>query len=283
MSLRNEKNIILGLLSLALLLLPVFSMAADYDSSASVFRFQKKMAEKGYAESQYKLAMMYESGSGVEQNLQTARIWYGRASYQNYKPARNRLTYLDIKQNGFKKHHNEWLTELKREAEFNDGESLFLLGQMYSEGIGVQKSLTKAAAILRKAAAGNIPGSDAEITRIEKELHDLQQQYQEQELALKKQQQAKQKLEQENKERQKRLAAIKKRQQLDARKAQQAKQQAIRKQRLLEQQKRQLTEQKRQAAEAAKQIQPPPAIEPVPDTSANAVCSGRNRFSPTCR
>jgi len=153
-------------------------LSADtYDPSSSVFLFQKQMAKRGNAESQYKLGLMYETGSGVNASSALATSWYKKAARQNYKPASNRLTYLDIKRSGFNDSHTQWLKALKSEARFNDGEALFLLGQMYSEGTGVNKSLTRSLKYLHKAAGGNIPGSEAEISRVEAELDLLQKQY----------------------------------------------------------------------------------------------------------
>jgi len=153
------------------------SLANPYDPSATVFRFQKKMAERGNPASQFKLGLMYETGSGVERSLIESITWYKKADKQNYKPASNRLIYLEIKKSGFNDSHHEWLSSLKNDARFNEGEALFLLGQMYSEGTGVNKSLTQALILLRKAAGGNIPGSDTEMARVERELADLQQQF----------------------------------------------------------------------------------------------------------
>ena len=39
---------------------------------------------------------------------------------------------------------------------------------MYAQGIGIDKNLKKSALILRKASASNIPGSEAELMRVEK-------------------------------------------------------------------------------------------------------------------
>ena len=136
------------------------------------------MAKRGNAESQFKLGLMYETGSGTYKSPVLATSWYKKASQQHYKPASNRLIYLDIKKTGFKESHIDWLKSLKKDARFNEGEALFLLGQMYSEGTGVNKSLTRSLLLLRKAAGGNIPGSETEIARVEHELALLQKKYQ---------------------------------------------------------------------------------------------------------
>jgi len=173
-----NKSIIWKLVFLALVFsISNASLANPYDPSATVFRFQKKMAERGNPASQFKLGLMYETGSGVERSLIESITWYKKADKQDYKPASNRLIYLEIKKSGFNDSHHEWLSSLKNDARFNEGEALFLLGQMYSEGTGVNKSLTQALKLLRKAAGGNIPGSDTEMQRVERELAELQQQF----------------------------------------------------------------------------------------------------------
>ena len=57
------------------------------------------MAKRGNAESQFKLGLMYETGSGTDKSLVLATSWYKKAAQQDYKPASNRLTYLNIKKN----------------------------------------------------------------------------------------------------------------------------------------------------------------------------------------
>ncbi len=154
-----------------------FNLAADtYDPSASVLLFQKQMAKRGNAESQFKLGLMYETGSGVKSSPVLAASWYKKAAKQKYKPASNRLTYLEIKKSGFNDSHNKWLKQLKSDARFNEGEALFLLGQMYSEGTAVEKNLKLSLKLLQKASGVNIPGSETEIARVERELALLEEQ-----------------------------------------------------------------------------------------------------------
>lgn len=147
------------------------------DASASVLRFQTRMAERGVAESQYNLGFIYETGSAAEQNLSNAMHWYNKASAQNYQAASNRLVYLQIKTTGMKNEYNHWLSRLKNSAQSNDKDALFLLGQMHAEGTGVNKSLTLSLELLRKAARKNMPATEPHIIRLEAELAALQQKY----------------------------------------------------------------------------------------------------------
>jgi len=268
----NDKRLATIILLVCLTLSSSASFAAGAD--ASVFRFQKTMADKGLPQAQYKLAMMYESGIGVEQNLIHARLWYVRAALQNFKPARHRLTYLDIKQNGFVgPQHAEWIKQLKREAVFGEGESLFLLGQMYAEGTGVQQNLEKSLELLKKAAASNIAGADAERLRVESMY--LAQKEQQKKLRMQKaaeQQQAIQQQQQIEKQRQQRLEQ----------------QRLVREQQLIAARKHQLElARQRQAdrnlAEQQARIAARQASLMITETTASNICSGRNRFSATCR
>ena len=262
-------------LLILLLIIPSVSVA---DTSTSVFRFQQKMADKGHAQAQYKLAMMYETGSAVKKDMINASVWYSLAATQNYKPAKHRLTYLRIKQNGFDKEHETWLKDLKRDAVYGDGEALFLLGQMYAQGIGVEKDLKKSISILKKATGANILASEAELLKVQAE-------HQEQ-LAAKKKQPVKK--------------VIKSKPQLTAKQKQELREQRLRRleqQRIARQQKL-IAEQQRKLAEKYRQQKKPamkpviaPASQPnttddaimVTETQSNNICSGRNRFSATCR
>lgn len=85
---RTRASIALCAILLGLSVGPVWA----YDEAwAGVYAFQKRMAESGNAESQYKLAEMYEEGLGVEQSFDKAREWYGKAAAQGHAGAREKL------------------------------------------------------------------------------------------------------------------------------------------------------------------------------------------------
>ena len=56
--------------------------------------FYKKAAENGYADSQYNLAMCYETGTGVKKDLRMARKWYKEAAKNGNKQAIEQLNAL---------------------------------------------------------------------------------------------------------------------------------------------------------------------------------------------
>jgi hypothetical protein len=156
--------------------------ANSFAAADSVFRFQSKMAQRGHVASQYALAYMYESGQGTEKDLALATDWYNRAAQQGFVPAKDRLVYIDILNNGFQpQQQQQWLLKLKQTADdYNhkyQGESAFLLGQLYAAGLAVNKSLTMALKYLYLAEAANVIGSDSEIRRVEAELDALRASY----------------------------------------------------------------------------------------------------------
>ena len=284
----NDKRLTLGALFLCLFF-NAFPSFAD-GAVTSVFRFQQAMADKGLPQAQYKLAMMYESGSGVEPSLIKAKIWYGRSALQNYKPARHRLTYLDIQQNGYREQHADWVRDLQRDAMFGDGEALFLLGQMYADGTAVPQDTKKSLGLLRKAVAGNVAGSETELLRVEglyltqkqaaeqRQQQAAQQKAEELERQKLQQRREQQRLQQQRRERQQQLIAERQRQ-LELDRQRQAEQARIQRQRA---QQRAEDRKARNAAIAAQQ-QALEASMLVTETDSSSICSGRNRFSATCR
>ena len=99
---------------------------------------------------------MYELGIGTKVNLAMANHWYSQSANKGYVKSKNRLLYLDVKKSGFKKKsHGSWLKKLKKDAKKGNSQSLMLLGQLYSYGLGVPKDLNRAYGLLNKADLNN--------------------------------------------------------------------------------------------------------------------------------
>ena len=56
--------------------------------------FYRAAAEKGHAQAQYELALMYQYGLGLEQNFFLSARWYRRASKQGHGESIRRLVHL---------------------------------------------------------------------------------------------------------------------------------------------------------------------------------------------
>lgn len=55
---------------------------ANDEASLEMFDYVSKHAEEGVAEAQYHLALMYDSGRGVERSPKKALFWYAKAADQ---------------------------------------------------------------------------------------------------------------------------------------------------------------------------------------------------------
>ncbi|MFW2374715.1 MAG: tetratricopeptide repeat protein [Gammaproteobacteria bacterium] len=163
---------------------PIFAMALaaifmqnsaiasnQHNLGQNIFVFHKKLAEKGSKLSQYKLATMYELGLGTKPDLEQALHWYTISSEKGHSAAADRLTYLQIKRDGYSTtKYGNWLDELRRKVQNNDAESIFLLGQLYQQGIGVDKNPNQAILLLKKAGTMGLIEADIQVEIIEQEL-----------------------------------------------------------------------------------------------------------------
>ncbi len=131
----------------------VFAMDMATQPTSGVFKFQHKLASNGNARAQYKLGSMYESGTGVDLDIEKAKHWYGLSSTAGVKSANDRLTYLSVKERGYDPAKNSvWLDGVKKSANKSNGDAMFLLAQLYREGFGVDKDLGKALEILDRVS-----------------------------------------------------------------------------------------------------------------------------------
>ena len=272
----------------AVLLLPLIpSHAENFDSG--IFDFQKKLAEGGNAPAQVKLGNMYENGRGVKADRDEALKWYKKAAAQNYKPAKNHITWLEIKTSGFKTAHKAWFKELNADANGGDGDAMMILAGMYEKGIGVKKNLEKAQAQYKRAVIKGTPGAETAYYNVSRQLKQQNKSSSQEEarrLAAEKAQreeeeraaklkQIREQREKENKE-QLRLQAEKQRIAAERKRLEE-------KQRQLEEQKKALAAQRQQEA----QVQASPkAPEPdtKPDTFESDLCTGKAAaFRTQCR
>ena len=278
----NDKRHLMLCLVLSFAHLPL--LYASEDTSTSIIKFQQTMAAKGHPSAQYKLAMIYETGdgvtqSGVIQDIAAARIWYSRAANQAYKPAAHRLKYLDMLQNQTDADQS-WLAQLQRDADAGDGEVMLLLGQMVANGSGLPADLKRATYYLRKARSLNVPGSEAELARVDA---SIKQQTAQQTLVTRRaaaeekhaQQKTSAALAEQHLAEQQRLQHIQ--QQKKIAQAQLAQRQQLAEQRRLLQSSS--TSPAKSEVLADRKTAPAVAAEPANQSP----CFGRNQFAPTCR
>jgi TPR repeat protein len=65
--------------------------ASKAKDNADAEKWYRKAAERGFAEAQNNLGLMYVLGRGVPQDDSTAVKWFRKAAEQGYAPAQNNL------------------------------------------------------------------------------------------------------------------------------------------------------------------------------------------------
>ncbi len=118
---------------------------AGSDVWETLFREKLKEADAGSSNAQYDVGAMYQNGRGVAASRDMAIEWYRKAAAQNNQKAISRLNLIQSNEERFGKTlARAWKGEV---------DSQYDLGNMYSEGVGVDADMTKAMAWYEKAAS----------------------------------------------------------------------------------------------------------------------------------
>jgi TPR repeat protein len=141
------------------------------DQSSNVFNFQQKLAKSGNVHAQYKLATMYEKGDGVKADIEQAKYWYNLASNAGSTSAKQRNTYLIVKEQGYDQaKHADWLNSIEKDASAHNADAVLLLGQLYHQGLGVKKDLDKSLELLNQVRVLGAANVENEIASIRQEI-----------------------------------------------------------------------------------------------------------------
>ncbi|MBB3143063.1 SH3 domain-containing protein [Halomonas organivorans] len=125
---------------------------------ASALYEWRRSAEQGDAESQFRLAGMYERGEGTSQDLEKARKWYRLATDSGYPEAREKLDELNQNAGG---EAEEAPPGDLRAAERGEPQAQLRLALAYLEGRGVERDDALAARWFEAAASqGVIPAQN---------------------------------------------------------------------------------------------------------------------------
>ena len=130
--------------------------AGNYDTAFKKFR---QAAEKGYADSQYRLGEMYANGEGTTQNDTTAIEWYTRAAEQGVPGAQNNLG--EMYESGYivpQDYAKAFELYTQAAETYGYGKAQYNLGEMYYYGRGVPKNYEEALKQYRRAAQELYPG-----------------------------------------------------------------------------------------------------------------------------
>ncbi len=128
-----------------LLLITTSTAMGANDVWQTLFNEKLQEAIQGNSNAQLDVASMYQNGRGVSPNRSKAIEWYKKAAAQDNEKAVSRLQLLQANEERFSK-------ELAS-AEAGNKVSQYKLGNMYTEGIGTNIDLVKAAEAYEKSAS----------------------------------------------------------------------------------------------------------------------------------
>lgn len=109
-----------------------------------VFEEVKAKAEKGDAEAQCVVGVLYSTGYGVKENQAEATKWFRKAAEQGNPDAQSSLGNCYSKGKGVKQNYVEAVKWNRKAAEQGDVAGRAMLGSMYVNGDGVKRNCVEA-------------------------------------------------------------------------------------------------------------------------------------------
>lgn len=142
--------IIAGMLTMAL-----FAMADAYTNiiNSLVYSPQlEKLAKDGDVRAQNQLGVIYQKGSGIEQDMQKAVYWYAKAAEAGHPTSMANLGAMYLKGNGVPQDIGTAVTWFEKAAAEGNQAALYNLAQLYLSGTGVAKDQAKGFEYAKRAA-----------------------------------------------------------------------------------------------------------------------------------
>jgi predicted Ser/Thr protein kinase len=117
----------------------------------------RQAAQRGHADAQYRLGVMYANGQGVPRDYPQAAFWFRKAAAQGHPSAQSTLGIMYFLGEGVHRDYREALNWLQKAAQQGDPAAEYTLGIMYFSGQGVRKDDREAARWFTKAADQGYP------------------------------------------------------------------------------------------------------------------------------
>ena len=135
-------------------------------------RFKKvlALADKGNAESQYKLGKMYTEGAGVSINHDKASAAFENAAKQGYAKAEYKLGLNYYEGTGVNRNRKAACKWFKAAAEQNHPASQYYLGKMYASGSGVKRNYTTSLEWFTRAVDGGFNQARGEMIDVSEKM-----------------------------------------------------------------------------------------------------------------
>ncbi|MEM7293962.1 MAG: SH3 domain-containing protein [Pseudomonadota bacterium] len=112
----------------------------------------QRLAQNGEAHAQYNLGAMYDTGSGVEEDNETAVRWYAAAAEQGLSSAAFNLGNMYREGHGVDRNYDQAARWYRVAATKGDASAQYNLGAMYENGFGIERNIEVAIEWYGKAA-----------------------------------------------------------------------------------------------------------------------------------
>jgi TPR repeat protein len=122
----------------------------DYATAARELR---PLAERGDAEAQYRIGLMYEFGRGYSVDKAQGIGWLRKAAAQGHASAQQELGVIYATGDGVAKDDAQAVAWFQKAAELGNSAAQYNLGLMVAKGAGVRQDTAQALAWFRKSAA----------------------------------------------------------------------------------------------------------------------------------
>ncbi|MDR0485801.1 MAG: sel1 repeat family protein [Elusimicrobiota bacterium] len=112
----------------------LFKKAQQYGRNGNTekaFQYYKQSAEKGYAEAQFRLALMYTDGKGVKRDYGESVKWFRKAAEQGDADAQHSLGIAYYAGRGVKQNYGEAMNWFRKAAEQGDENAKLKLEILY--------------------------------------------------------------------------------------------------------------------------------------------------------
>jgi len=126
----------------------------DFATAAKELR---PLAERGDAEAQYRIGLMYEFGKGYPQDKLQGIVWFKKSAAQNHADAQTELGIIYAIGDGVKQDDALAVAWLQKGATQGNATAQYNLGLWYAKGQGVKRDIAKAIEWMRKAGAQGMP------------------------------------------------------------------------------------------------------------------------------
>ncbi|MFZ6720722.1 tetratricopeptide repeat protein [Undibacterium sp. Ji49W] len=121
----------------------------DFPSAAESFR---AAANKGNADAQFNLGLMYLNGEGIEQDYKQAMSWFEQSASKDNVRAQVNLGRMYAKGKGIVSNHGIAASWFRKAADQGYADAQYSLGILYVTGTGVPRDFAKAKELFQQAA-----------------------------------------------------------------------------------------------------------------------------------